>query len=190
MGLLELPDLRHTLVDIGTTLLCISGYNGLPGQTLPINLIHENARRSERVDNVALSSAVITTQKKKQKICRANKRVAAMTINDILALPIAVKSSRYKGNKWCFTISSYGMIKVTKSREKLWSVNLSMEAWRWLKTTWAKKYLDTTNNGNWKLLFDLELKMNGCEFIISMSLTLRKEFGLRTVLVQLFSKDR
>ena len=28
MGLLELPDLRHTLVDIGTTLLCISGYNG------------------------------------------------------------------------------------------------------------------------------------------------------------------
>ena len=46
------------------------------------------------------------------------------------------------------------------------------------------------NNGNWKLLFDLELKMNGCEFIISMSLTLRKEFGLRTVLVQLFSKDR
>ena len=28
MGLLELPDLRHTPVDIGTTLLCISGYNG------------------------------------------------------------------------------------------------------------------------------------------------------------------
>ena len=26
MGLLELPDLRHTLVDIGTTLLCISVY--------------------------------------------------------------------------------------------------------------------------------------------------------------------
>ena len=39
MGLLELPDLRHTLVDIGTTLLCFSGYNGLPGRTLPINLI-------------------------------------------------------------------------------------------------------------------------------------------------------
>ena len=58
MGLLELPDLRHTLVDIGTTLLCISEYNGLPGRTLPINLIHETARRSERVDNAALSSAV------------------------------------------------------------------------------------------------------------------------------------
>ena len=59
MGLLELPGLRHTLVDIGTTLLCISGYNGLPGRTLPINLIHERtARRSERVDNAALSSAV------------------------------------------------------------------------------------------------------------------------------------
>ena len=59
MGLLELPDLRHTLVDIGTTLLCISGYNGLPGQTLPINLIHETVRRSERVGNAALSSAVL-----------------------------------------------------------------------------------------------------------------------------------
>ena len=58
MGLLELPDLRHTLVDIGTTLLCISGYNGLPGRTLPINLIHETARQSERVNNTALSSAV------------------------------------------------------------------------------------------------------------------------------------
>ena len=58
MGLLELPDLGHTLVDIGTTLLCISGYNGLPGRTLPINLIHETARRSERVDNSALSSPV------------------------------------------------------------------------------------------------------------------------------------
>ena len=58
MGLLELPDLRHTLVDTGTTLLCISGYNGLPGPILPINLIHETARRSERVDNAALSNAV------------------------------------------------------------------------------------------------------------------------------------
>ena len=54
IGLLELPDLRHALVDIGTTLLCISGYNGLPGRTLPINLIHETARQSERVDNAAL----------------------------------------------------------------------------------------------------------------------------------------
>ena len=33
------------------------GYNGLPDRTLPINLIHETARRSERVDNTALSSA-------------------------------------------------------------------------------------------------------------------------------------
>ena len=57
MGLLELPDLRHTLVDTGTTLLCVNGYNGLPGRTLPINLIHKTARRSERVDNAALSSA-------------------------------------------------------------------------------------------------------------------------------------
>ena len=56
-GLLELPDLKHTLVDIGTTLLCVSGYNGLPGRTLPLNLIHETARRSEILDNAALSSA-------------------------------------------------------------------------------------------------------------------------------------
>ena len=54
----RLPDLRHTLVDIGTTLLCISGYNGLPCRTSPINFIHETAQRSERVDNAALSSAV------------------------------------------------------------------------------------------------------------------------------------
>ena len=32
MGLLELTDLRHTL-------LCIGGYNRLPGRTLPINLM-------------------------------------------------------------------------------------------------------------------------------------------------------
>ena len=53
MGLLELPDLRKTLVDI-----CISGYNGLPGRTLPINLIHETVLRSKRVDNAVFSSAV------------------------------------------------------------------------------------------------------------------------------------
>ena len=58
MGLLELPYLRHTLVDMGTTLLCISEYDGLPGRTLPINLIHETARRSGNVDNAALPSAV------------------------------------------------------------------------------------------------------------------------------------
>ena len=32
-----------------------------------------------------------------------------------------------------------------------------------LKTTWVKKYLDTTNKGKWKLLFDMELKNYGCE---------------------------
>ena len=57
MGLLELPDLRHTLVDTGTTLSCVNGHNGLPGQTLPISLINETPLRSERVNNAALSSA-------------------------------------------------------------------------------------------------------------------------------------
>ena len=60
MGLLELPDLRHTLVDIGTTLLCISGYNGLPGRTL--NLIHETPRRSERVDFMQLCQVLFHTK--------------------------------------------------------------------------------------------------------------------------------
>ena len=55
MGLLNLPDVRHTLVDIGTTLLCISGYNGLPGRTLPINLIHETARRCDPASGTSLS---------------------------------------------------------------------------------------------------------------------------------------
>ena len=32
-----------------------------------------------------------------------------------------------------------------------------------LKTTWVKKYLDTTNNGKWKLLFDMELKKYDCQ---------------------------
>ena len=62
MGLLELPDLRHTLVDIGTTLLCISGYNGLPGRALPINLIHETVRRSERVDFMQLCQVLFHTK--------------------------------------------------------------------------------------------------------------------------------
>ena len=67
MGLLELPELGHRLVDISTTLLCIRGSfslprsrsanNGLPDRTLPINSIHETARRSETVDNAALSNA-------------------------------------------------------------------------------------------------------------------------------------
>ena len=32
-----------------------------------------------------------------------------------------------------------------------------------LKTTWVKKYLDTTNKGKWKLFFNMELKNYGCE---------------------------
>ena len=58
MGLLELPDLRHTLVDIGTTLF--SRYNGLPGRTL--NLIHETPRRSERVDFMQLCQVLFHTK--------------------------------------------------------------------------------------------------------------------------------
>ena len=49
MGLLELPDLRHTLVDIGTTVSCV-----LVGIT---DYLAETVRRAERVGNTALSSA-------------------------------------------------------------------------------------------------------------------------------------
>ena len=34
-----------------------------------------------------------------------------------------------------------------------------------LKTTWVKKYLDTTNHGKWKFLFDLELENYGRDLI-------------------------
>ena len=48
MGLLELRDLRHKVVDIGTTLLCISDscFSGVVlciNSTLPYSL-HENTR--------------------------------------------------------------------------------------------------------------------------------------------------
>ena len=108
MGLLELPDLRHTLVDIGTTLLCISGYNGLPGRILTINLIHETAQRSERVDNAALSSAAVSYE----TIIRPNDRKAPfctsiITVNfaeqhfsRILVLFLVVTDHQRKKNKY------------------------------------------------------------------------------------------
>ncbi|CAH3026580.1 unnamed protein product, partial [Porites evermanni] len=34
-----------------------------------------------------------------------------------------------------------------------------------LKATWVKKYLDTTNHGKWKFLFDLELENYGRDLI-------------------------
>ena len=36
---------------------------------------------------------------------------------------------------------------------------------RSLKTTWVKKYLDTTNHGKLKFLFDLELENHGRDLI-------------------------
>ena len=72
----------------------------------------------------------------------------------------------------CFTIS-YGMVKGTIKRKviinepgygglkmiDLRSFNKS------LKTTWVKKYLDTSNHGKWKFLFDLELENYGRDLI-------------------------
>ena len=41
-----------------------------------------------------------------------------------------------------------------------------------LKTTWVKKYLDTTNKGKWKLLFDMELKNYAVKISSGVTLTL------------------
>lgn len=42
-----------------------------------------------------------------------------------------------------------------------------------LKTTWIKKYLDTTNNANWKIFFDLALKHYGRENIFAGNLNVK-----------------
>ena len=50
-----------------------------------------------------------------------------------------------------------------------------------LKTTWVKKYLDTTNHGKWEFLFDLELTAAiSFSVAISMSRTLRKRLEQQT----------
>ena len=42
-----------------------------------------------------------------------------------------------------------------------------------LKTTWVKRYLDTTNSGKWKLLFDMELKKYDCQSFFRCNLNVR-----------------
>ena len=42
-----------------------------------------------------------------------------------------------------------------------------------LKTTWIKKYLDTTNNAKWKFFFDLALKHYGRENIFAGNLNVK-----------------
>ena len=39
-----------------------------------------------------------------------------------------------------------------------------------LKTTWVKKYLDTTSHGKWKFLFELELEIYGRDLIFRSNL--------------------
>ena len=39
-----------------------------------------------------------------------------------------------------------------------------------LKAPWVKKYLDTTNNGKWKIFLDLDLQNCGLENIFSCNL--------------------
>ena len=41
-----------------------------------------------------------------------------------------------------------------------------------LKTTWVKKYLDTTNKGKWKLLFDMESRTMAVKISSGVTLTL------------------
>ena len=42
-----------------------------------------------------------------------------------------------------------------------------------LKTTWIKKYLDTTNNAKWTIFFDLALKHYGRENIFAVNLNVK-----------------
>ena len=51
----------------------------------------------------------------------------------------------------------------TKKNHPKW--DLGKEINKSLKTTWVKKYLDTTNHGKWKFLFDLELENYGRHLI-------------------------
>ena len=39
-----------------------------------------------------------------------------------------------------------------------------------LKATWIKKYLDSTNNGKWKVFIDLALKNYGCKNVFTGNL--------------------
>ena len=39
-----------------------------------------------------------------------------------------------------------------------------------LETTWIKKYLDSTNNGKWKVFIDLALKNHGCKNVFTGNL--------------------
>ena len=51
-----------------------------------------------------------------------------------------------------------------------------------LKATWIRKYLDTTNQGKWKLFFDLELERFGCSLLspeILTQKTLKKSLRTR-----------
>ena len=39
-----------------------------------------------------------------------------------------------------------------------------------LKTTWIKKYLDSTKNGKWKIFIDLASKNHGCKYVFTGNL--------------------
>ena len=42
-----------------------------------------------------------------------------------------------------------------------------------LKTTWIKKYLDTTNNAKWEMFFDLAPKHYGSENVFAGNLNIK-----------------
>ena len=55
-----------------------------------------------------------------------------------------------------------------------------------LKTTWVKKYLDMTNHGKWRFLFDLELE----NFVdqVSSDITFQEQFLWFNSLIRIDNK--
>ena len=49
-----------------------------------------------------------------------------------------------------------------------------------LKTTWIKKYLDNSNKGKWKIVFDITFKKYSCQNFFSYNLNVRDTLSLIT----------
>ena len=58
-----------------------------------------------------------------------------------------------------------------------------------LKSTWIKKYLDTNNNGKWKLFLDDVLKNCGGENILTSNLNIRDTLEITKVSNAFFQRN-
>ena len=57
-----------------------------------------------------------------------------------------------------------------------------------LKTTWIKKYLDSENQGKWKLFFDLELETLGGNILFTGNLN-KKDTNMTIIVSDRFIKE-